>query len=447
MVRYALLCILALGLTGCESTAPTQADVAVATVQVAAATDTATALGSSVQFSALVKDAGGNMLSGKTVTWSSTTPAVAVVNPATGMATAMANGWTSIRGIGRRRDGRAHPHRGAGRGDGDRHPRDVQHPRRHDAASSRRPRWTPTARGVAGTKFLWVSSNTNVAVVDTTGLAHGVGRGEAIITAAARGQPGYAVLTVTVPAGRLVVASTLDNAVYLYDPVTLTRLSTFTVTAPLSAAVGPDGRVYAGTTSGQIAAITPTTGDIATLGSGIIAGPIYGTAVSASGVIYASGSSMLEVRTMDLTGAALGNITSPNGTSLRASTLGPDGSFYLATLAGGPAQRWAAGFVYDRAFGGGGLDDAFGIATRANGDVIVTDQNQHAYFRFSREGVFLGSVAIDCTGQVRNLAVDQEDNLWIACYGSNAVVKFDTRDREVARLTVNSPSGVAFERP
>ncbi len=276
MVRYALLCILALGLTGCESTAPTQADVAVATVQVAAATDTATALGSSVQFSALVKDAGGNMLSGKTVTWSSTTPAVAVVNAGTGMATAMANGWTSIaasvEGVtGARTLTVAQSVATV-----------VVTPATFSVPAGTTRQFSATAldangSGVAGIKFLWVSSNTNVAVVDTTGLAHGVGRGEAIIAAAARGQPGYAVLTVTVPAGRLVVASTLDNAVYLYDPVTLTRLSTFTVTAPLSAAVGPDGRVYAGTTSGQIAAINPTTGDIATLGSGIIAGPIYGT--------------------------------------------------------------------------------------------------------------------------------------------------------------------------
>jgi streptogramin lyase len=312
--------------------------------------------------------------------------------------------------------------------------------------------FTATARdangnAVPGIKFLWVSSNANVAVVDTTGLARGVGRGDAIITAAARGQPGNAVLSVAVPAGLLVVASTTDNAVYAYDPITLTRLSTFTATMPLSVAVGPDGRIYAGTTAGQIAAIDPTTGTTATLGGGIIAGPIYGTTVSASGVIYATGSGMLDVRTMDLTGTALGNVASPNGTSLRGSALGPDGSFYLATLAGGPVQRWLAGFVYDKAFGGGGLDDAYGIATRANGDVIVTDQNQHAYFRFSREGVFHGSVNIDCAGQVRNVAVDQDDNLWIACYGSNAVIKVDTRDREVARLTVNAPSGVAFELP
>jgi alpha-tubulin suppressor-like RCC1 family protein/uncharacterized protein YjdB len=49
---------------------------------------------------------------------------------------------------------------------------------------------------VTGVKFLWVSANANVAVVDTTGLATGTGVGEATITALGRGEPGNAVLTV-----------------------------------------------------------------------------------------------------------------------------------------------------------------------------------------------------------------------------------------------------------
>jgi sugar lactone lactonase YvrE len=444
MVRYAALCILALGLAGCEPS-PTQATGPVATVQVAAATDTATALGSTVQFSAMLKDAAGNMLSGKTVTWSSTTPAVAVVNPGTGMATAMANGWTSItasvEGVTGARTLTVAQNVATV----------VVTPATFSITAGATRQFSAAAldgngNAVSGVKFLWVSSNANVAVVDTTGLARGIGRGEAIITAAARGQPGHAVLNVTIPAGRLVVASTSDNAVYLYDPITLARLSTFSVTAPHSAAVGPDGRIYAGIPGGQVIAIDPVTGATATLGTGVLAGTIYGTTV-ASGVIYASGSGMDEVRTMDLDGASLGNIVSPTGTNHRASAFGPDGSFYLTSFAGEPVQRWLTGFVYEGGFGGGGLSAPFGIATRANGDVIVTDQNQHAYFRFSREGVFLGSVSVDCVGQLRNLAVDQDDNLWIGCYGADAVVKFDTRDREVARLTVTSPSGVAFERP
>jgi alpha-tubulin suppressor-like RCC1 family protein len=61
--------------------------------------------------------------------------------------------------------------------------------------------FTATARDaggstVAGVKFLWVSANVNVAVVDTTGLARGTGAGAVTITAVGRGEPGNAVLNV-----------------------------------------------------------------------------------------------------------------------------------------------------------------------------------------------------------------------------------------------------------
>jgi len=52
---------------------------------------------------------------------------------------------------------------------------------------------------VTGINFFWVSSNTSVAVVDTTGLVTGVGGGTATISASGLGEPGNAVITVTGP--------------------------------------------------------------------------------------------------------------------------------------------------------------------------------------------------------------------------------------------------------
>jgi alpha-tubulin suppressor-like RCC1 family protein len=49
---------------------------------------------------------------------------------------------------------------------------------------------------VEDVRFLWVSSNESVAIVDTAGLATAVGPGETVITAAARGVPGHAALAV-----------------------------------------------------------------------------------------------------------------------------------------------------------------------------------------------------------------------------------------------------------
>lgn len=417
----------------------------VATVDVTPVADTLTAIANMRQFTAIAKDAEGNTVSGKMFTWSSSDPSVAAVDPATGLTTAQDNGTTNITATVDGVSGSVSlvvaqqvalvtvTPGSAGINAGQ---------TQQFSAEATDTNGNP----VSGVRFLWVSSNSNVAVVDTTGLATGVGRGDAIITAVGRGEPGNTVLSVAVPAGRLLVASTNDNAVYVYDPVTLMQLNSFTVASPISVAVGPDGRFYAGG-SGIVEAIDPSTGNTTSLGSGIIAGAIYGTTVSDAGIIYTSGSGMADVRTMDLTGTAAGNIASPGGSNLRSTAFGPDGSFYLTSFTGGPVQRWLSGFVYDVAFGGGGLSAAFGIVVRASGQVVVADQNAAAYYRFSREGVFLGSVAVNCTGQIRNLAVDHLDNIWIGCHGQNEVVKFDAQDREVARLSVNSPSGVGFEKP
>ena len=196
MMRHAAISLFCLALAGCEE-GPTQANTPaeVSTVQVSSAVDTATALGSALQFTAFAKDAAGNVLTGKSVMWSSTVPAVAVVNPTTGVATTAANGSTSIRAV---VDGVT----------GARTLTVVQDvatvtvsPATFTINAGASQQFTATARdangnAVPGIKFLWVSSNANVAVVDTTGLARGVGRGDAIITAAARGQPGNAVLSV-----------------------------------------------------------------------------------------------------------------------------------------------------------------------------------------------------------------------------------------------------------
>ena len=214
--------------------------------------------------------------------------------------------------------------------------------------------------------------------------------------------------------------------------------------------MGPDHRIYAGNHTGQIVAINPVTGGTAMLGARILSGAIYGTTVSGSGVIYASGGypSMADVRMMDLTGTSLGSIASPGGTNLKSTGFGPDGSFYLPRLWRRSGAAVAPGFVYDAAFGGGGLSGAFGVGTRANGEVIVTGQNLAAYFRFSREGAYLGSVSVNCAGQLRNLAVDPNDNVWVGCYGESAVVKFNAQDvRGHPAHRQVSPSGVAFERP
>lgn len=70
-----------------------QIPVATVTVLPAAAS---VAVGAWQQFDATLKDASGKALTGRAVTWSSGTPSVATINAATGLATAVASGTTTI---------------------------------------------------------------------------------------------------------------------------------------------------------------------------------------------------------------------------------------------------------------------------------------------------------------------------------------------------------------
>ncbi len=68
----------------------------VATLEITPTADTLVALGGTATFAAIAKDAAGNQLSGVSITWSSSEPAVATVVQSTGIATAVSNGVTQI---------------------------------------------------------------------------------------------------------------------------------------------------------------------------------------------------------------------------------------------------------------------------------------------------------------------------------------------------------------
>jgi uncharacterized protein YjdB len=87
----------ACSLGACGGEDPTevgQSGAQVATVEVSPSSPTLTALGASVQLSAVAKDASGNMISGKTFTWTSSAEGVATVQ--SGVVTAVANGTATI---------------------------------------------------------------------------------------------------------------------------------------------------------------------------------------------------------------------------------------------------------------------------------------------------------------------------------------------------------------
>ena len=58
----------------------------------------------------------------------------------------------------------------------------------------------------------------------------------------------------------------------------------------------------------------------------------------------------------------------------------------------------------------------------------------------------LRQVNVACSDQIRNIAVDSRDHVWVGCTFQNAVVEFDDQDTEVARIQVNRPSGVGIQQ-
>ena len=94
--------VAALGGCGGDPSASTLPTLAVATVEVSPVSDTLTVLGQTVQFTAVAKDAAGNVLTGKTFLWSSSDPSVATVvgmADAIGLATSVGDGSATIRAV------------------------------------------------------------------------------------------------------------------------------------------------------------------------------------------------------------------------------------------------------------------------------------------------------------------------------------------------------------
>jgi len=169
-----------------------------ATVTVTPASAELTAIGATVQLAAKVLDQTGQAMAGAAVTWSSDATSVATVSAA-GLVTAAGNGAATITAT-------------AGSASGTARITVVQEVSAvavTPAADTllafgdtlRLSAEASDANGhvVEGTAFRWASADTQVAVVDSSGLVTGIEPGEVAVTATAAGVSGHAELTVAPP--------------------------------------------------------------------------------------------------------------------------------------------------------------------------------------------------------------------------------------------------------
>src|SRR5207247_1608470 len=160
------------------------------------------------QLAAMPKDANGNLLSGRTVSWLSGNPGVATVS-ASGLVTGVSTGAATITAASEGKSGTAAmtvssvPVASV-----------AVSPTSASVAVGQTQQLSATPQDANGNPLTgrtvsWSSGNTAVATVAASGLVTGVSAGAATITAASEGQTGTAAITVTsVPVASVAVSPT-----------------------------------------------------------------------------------------------------------------------------------------------------------------------------------------------------------------------------------------------
>ena len=192
----AVLASLALGWAcgGDSATAPEPARPT--TVTVSPATHELTALGTTVQLSAEVRDQNARVMAGATVTWTSSASLMATVD-ASGLVTAAGNGTATITASAGSASGSAVVTVMQSVASVEVSPSVDELTALGQTVQLTAEAFDENGHAVAGAEFSWESSAVAVATVDAGGLVTAVAEGVATITASAGSASGSAVVTVT----------------------------------------------------------------------------------------------------------------------------------------------------------------------------------------------------------------------------------------------------------
>src|SRR3989442_1032265 len=254
------------GIAGTALLAVTNVSVASVAVSPASAT---LSMGATQQLGATPKDAAGNVLSGRVVTWATLNAAIATVS-ATGLVTGVAAGTATITATSEGQSGTASV-------------TVANAPVASVTVSPTAPNMyvggtvqlTATPKDAAGNVLsgrviTWTSSNAAIATVSATGLVTGVAVGAATITATSEGQSGTAAVTVSsVPVASVTVSPATAN-------VFVGATTQLTATPKDAAGNVLSGRVISWTSSNAAIATVSATG----LVTGLVAGTATITATS-----------------------------------------------------------------------------------------------------------------------------------------------------------------------
>lgn len=267
------------------STVVTVIPVPVASVAVTPATKTILA-GDDAPFTATVKDAAGNVLSGRVLVWSSSNPSVATVS-STGVATGTGVGVATITATA--------PVEGkSGSATLTVNAASVSiSPASDSTYVGATATLTATAKDTKGNpvsspSFTWSSKAPAIATVSPSGVVTGVGAGTTTIVATLGAQAAQAAIKVLAPVASVTVSPSAPPAISTKESITLQA----TLKDASGAVIGP-GRVVAWTTdTSGIVTITPSASGYSVTVKGDSPGTVIVTATSEG----TSGSATVKVK-------------------------------------------------------------------------------------------------------------------------------------------------------
>ncbi len=296
----------------------TVSNVPVASVAVTPAT-AGLQSGQTAQLTATPKDASGNPLSGRVVTWASDNTAVATVN-GSGLVTAVAAGSANVTATSEGKSGTAAitvsnvPVASV-----------AVTPATAGLQSGQTAQLTATPKDASGNPLsgrvvTWASDNTAVATVNGSGLVTAVAAGSANITATSEGKSGTAAITVaTIPVASVTVAPP-SASVTAGNTVQLTATPKDANGNPLS------GRVVTWASDNTAAATVSGSGLVTgvAVGSANITATSEGKSGTAAITVAAAGASVVLVGAGDIAQCGL---TAPDSTARIIQSMAPDAVF------------------------------------------------------------------------------------------------------------------------
>src|SRR5437773_137504 len=235
--------------------------------------------GQTVQLTATPKDANGNPLSGRVVTWASSNTSVATVN-GTGLVSGVAAGSATITATSEGQSGTAGITVAVPVASVTVSPASASVPAGQTAQLTATPK-DVNGNPLSGRVITWASSNTAVATVSSSGLVTGKVAGSATITATSEGQSGTASVTVTAVPVASVTVTPASASVNEGNTVQLTATPKDVNGNPLS------GRVVTWASSNTSVATVSS--------SGLVTGKVAGSATITATSEGQSGTSAITV--------------------------------------------------------------------------------------------------------------------------------------------------------